>query len=315
MGTPHNVPFLYNTMPCYHPLDGYFAKLKNPSGKRSVVFNLRDAYSDMPVQVPCGQCIGCRLERSRQWAIRCLNEASLHEDNAFITLTFNEQHKPSDGSLYKPDFQKFMKRLRKHFPNKKIRYFHCGEYGEKLSRPHHHACLFNIDFPDKILFSDRNNINLYTSKILTKIWPFGFSTIGEVNFETAAYCARYITKKITGDIAEGHYAGRIPEYVTMSRRPGIGHNWFKKYQRDVFPHDYMIIRNGIKTKPPKYYDYIYSLTNPEEFAKLKYIRERAAQKSEHNTPERLDVREAVTKSRTSNNQRTYENGKNNFQPT
>ena len=292
-------------MPCYHPLDGYKSKTVNPSGKRSIVFDIKEAYSDLKMQVPCGQCIGCRLEKSRQWAIRCTNEASLYENNAFITLTFNDENlKPT---LNKSDFQKFMKRLRKKFPLIKIRYFHCGEYGDKFSRPHHHACLFNIDFPDKIPLP--SNPKLYTSKILESLWPFGFSTIGEVNFETAAYVARYVTKKINGKLAEAHYAGRIPEYVTMSRRPGVGHDWFVKNQKDVFPHDYMVIRKGIKCKPPIYYDTQYSLTNPNELHKIKSIRGRAARENEHNAPERLDAREAVTKSRTKPIKRSYENGK------
>jgi len=304
-------------MPCYHPINGYKSHTKNPSGKRSIVFNLRDAYSDMPVQVPCGQCIGCRLEKSRQWAIRCTNEASLYENNAFITLTFNDKYLPSDGSLKKSDFQKFMKRLRKRFPNQKIRYFHCGEYGDKLSRPHHHACLFNIDFPDKKKLP--SNDKLYTSKILESIWThpetkesLGFSTIGEVNFETAAYVARYVTKKITGKLAEGHYCGRTPEYVTMSRRPGIGHDWFTKNHADVFPQDFIIIRQGKKCKPPKYYDTQLNLTNPKELLRIKYIRERDARESEHNTPERLDVRETVTLARTKPIKRSYEHGKTNL---
>ncbi len=313
-------------MPCYHPLDGYQSQIKNPSGKRSLVFNLRDAYSDLKIQVPCGQCIGCRLEKSRQWAIRCTNEASLYENNAFITLTFNDEYLPLDGSLNKPDFQKFIKRLRKKYVpknpfNKKtqdlqyqafhkktqIRYFHCGEYGDKLSRPHHHACLFNVDFFDKKPLP--SNPKLYTSKSLEQLWPHGFSTIGEVNFETAAYVARYVTKKITGKLAGAHYEGRIPEYVTMSRRPGIGHDWLEKHLNDVFPHDYMVIRNGIKSKPPSYYDKILALTNLPLYTKLKAIRERAANENEHNAPERLDAREAVTISRTKPIKRSYENGK------
>lgn len=294
-------------MPCFHPLDGYRSKTVNPSGKRSIVFDVKDAYTDMRVTVPCGQCIGCRLERSRQWAIRCVNEASLYENNSFITLTFNEENVPLDGSLNKADFQKFMKRLRKKYPQNKIRYFHCGEYGDLLNRPHHHACLFNYDFPDKILWSERKNIKLYRSKILETLWPFGFCTIGDVNFESAAYVARYVTKKITGDLAEGHYNGRVPEYVTMSRKNGIGHDWFQKYKNDVFPQDYMIVRNH-KCKPPKYYDTIYNLTDRLSFASIKGDRERAAKKSEHNSPERLDVREAVVKSRTKILKRSYENG-------
>ena len=120
--------------------------------------------------MPCGQCIGCRLERSRQWAIRCVHEASLWPDNCFVTLTFDDDNIISSGSLVKADFQKFMKRLRKRF-GKGVRYFHCGEYGDLLGRPHHHACLFNFSFPDRYLWSSSGGVNLYRSPTLEELWP------------------------------------------------------------------------------------------------------------------------------------------------
>ena len=131
-------------MPCFCPLEGWRSKDRSSTGKRKIVFNPRDALRDMPVTVPCGQCIGCRLERSRQWAVRCIHEASLHEDNCFITLTYDDAHLPTDLSLNVSHFQKFMKRLRKRF-GEGIRFFHCGEYGENFGRPHYHACLFTSD--------------------------------------------------------------------------------------------------------------------------------------------------------------------------
>ena len=106
-----------------------------------------------------------------------------------------------------------------YVPTQGVRFFHCGEYGELLYRPHYHACLFGFDFSDKVLWSTRGGVRLYRSKILEKLWTFGFSTIGDVTFESAAYVARYCTKKITGDKADEHYNGRSPEYVTMSRPP------------------------------------------------------------------------------------------------
>ena len=212
-------------MVCYYPLKGY----RSRSGK-GIVFNRANGFVDMPMAVPCGQCIGCRLERSRMWAVRCVHEASLHADNCFITLTFDDSHLSHTGTLITSDFQKFMKRLRKEFSGRRIRYFHCGEYGEKLGRPHHHACLFGFDFSDKVLWSVRSNVKLYRSPTLDRIWGQGYCTIGDVNFESAAYVARYVTKKITGEVAVDHYkvgvdvsTGEViskkPEFVTMSRRP------------------------------------------------------------------------------------------------
>ena len=170
--------------------------------------------------VACGQCVGCRLERSRQWAIRCVHESQMHEQNCFITLTYSDEFLPENGSLQLKHFQDFMKRLRFHVGGG-IRFFHCGEYGEENGRPHHHAIIFNHDFADKKVWKTNNGVVLYRSKILEELWPYGFATVGCVSFESAAYVARYITKKVNGDMADSHYLGREPEYITMSRRPGV----------------------------------------------------------------------------------------------
>lgn len=265
-------------MVCYSPLEGWYSHERTKNGKRQVVFNASQAYTDRRVTVPCGRCIGCRLDRSRQWAVRCVHEATCHEHNSFITLTYNPEHLPKGGTLVKEDFQKFMKRLRRHYYGKNIRYYHCGEYGTIGNRPHYHACLFNHDFDDKILHSQKDGIKLYTSKTLEKIWPFGFSTIGDVTFESAAYCARYIMKKITGEPAAQHYNGRLPEYTTMSRRPGIGRGWLDKYASDVYNSDMVVIRDDIKAKPPKYYDSIYDQVNPDHMAAIKAGRRSRPQK-------------------------------------
>lgn len=293
-------------MPCYHPLKGFKSKAINPTGKRSIVFNSKDGFADLPVQLPCGQCVGCRLERSRQWAIRCAHEASLYADNCFITLTYNDDHLPPDRSLQIDHFQKFMKRLRKKF-GEGIRFYHCGEYGENFGRPHYHACLFNFDFPNKTLWKENNGQLLYRSKDLEKLWTFGYSSIGSVTFESAAYVARYIMKKINGDQAESHYiwidpeTGEIhkrkPEYTTMSRRPGIAKDWFKKFSSDVYPDDFIVMR-GKKMRPPKFYDSQFEILSPGEYEKIKNTRKRNSLKHvDNNTPERLHVREVVQKSR------------------
>jgi hypothetical protein len=301
-------------VPCYKPITGWYSKEVNPSGKRSIVFSPDKALErDNEIEIPCGQCIGCRLERSRQWAIRCLHEAQLHEDNCFITLTFNEeelQKRKIPESLDKTEFQRFMKRLRKKYPSKKIRYFHCGEYGEKYKRPHYHAILFGIDFQDKQLHNIINGNRLYVSKTLEELWPHGYSSIGEVTFESAAYVARYCLKKITGDNADYHYllvdeetgeykGHREPEYTTMSRRPGIASEWFEKYQDDVYPSDFITVR-GVKMKAPKYYDKLMEKTRPYEMEDLKDMRKENAKKyGEENTRERLDTKDYLTHYRVS----------------
>lgn len=247
-------------MTCYHPITAWRSQEgRGANGRWPLVFNKRDGYEDLEVQIPCGQCVGCRLDRSRQWAVRCIHEASLYKENCFITLTFNDENLISD-SLNPRDFVLFMKRFRKMY-GAGIRFFHCGEYGSVNKRPHHHAIIFNFDFPDKIFWKPNNGYPIYRSPSLEDLWPYGYSSIGAVTFESAAYVARYIMKKITGDDAVNHYRGRIPEYVTMSRRPGIAYEWFRRFKDDVFPNDYVVIRNNIKARPPRYYDNLYDSIN------------------------------------------------------
>lgn len=289
-------------MPCFHPMEAFKCSC-NYSSKSSVVFSFCSGCSPHPFKLPCGQCIGCRLERSRQWAIRCVHEAQLHSDNCFITLTYSPEHLPKDGSLNLRHYQLFMKRLRKKFGNG-IRFFHCGEYGEKYFRPHYHACLFGFDFPDKVLFKEINGVKLYTSDVLNELWGFGFCSIGDVNFDSAAYVARYILKKVTGKNAALHYANGVDldtgevlakrsEYITMSRRPGIGSNWFDLYSTDVYPSDEVVLRGRVM-RPPKFYDSRFKSRFPEIFDSIKESRIANAVKHVADcSPERLRVRETV----------------------
>lgn len=289
---------------CTKPLQAWYGKELTRLGKRPMVFSHTNAEDpDSPVSLPCGQCMACRLERSRQWAIRCMHEASLYENNCFITLTFNPEElekRDKPWSLDVRDYQLFMKRLRKKYGDG-IRFFHCGEYGSHGGRPHYHACLFNFDFPDKRLWQMVNGNRLYVSDALSELWPYGFSTIGEVTFESAAYVARYIMKKVTGDAAEDHYQfvdsktgeflyDKKPEYTTMSRRPGIAKGWFEKYQTDVYPKDFITV-NGKKCRPPKFYDKILEQTRPFEFDEVKEKRLIKAEKREPLTEQRMKTME------------------------
>ena len=281
-------------MACYHPILAYKSRTTNENGKRGIVFNPNDGYPDLRVTLPCGQCIGCRLERSRQWAIRCMHESQLHEENCFLTLTFDQENLDQGGSLVKADFQNFMKRLRRFAEPDKIRYFHCGEYGEISQRPHHHAILFGIDFTDKQLLQKERDVSLYTSDQLDSLWGLGLASIGEVTFESCAYVARYCTKKITGPKAEEVYGDRIPPYNTMSRKPGIASRWYDKYQRDVFPADNVVIRPDVKGRPPKFYDKRLEETEPKEYQRIKSKRiASAARRADDNSLERLAVKEEL----------------------
>lgn len=268
------------------------------------------------MSVACGQCIGCRLERSRQWAIRCYHEAQMWEENCFVTLTYAPEHLPPDRSLHLDHFQKFMKRLRKKTGGG-VRFFHCGEYGEQFGRPHYHAILFNVAFGDQKLWKVQNEFPLYTSEALSRLWPLGFSSVGAATFQSAAYVARYILKKVTGAQSASHYEWtdpetgevhqRKPEYVTMSRRPGIGRTWLDKYGgSDCWRHDEVVI-DGRAMRPPRYYDDVLKVEHPSEFEATKRRRVAASlAHADNNTPERLEVREKVQQAKLTRLKRTVE---------
>lgn len=288
-------------MPCFSPLPGYRSRSVGSSGKRGITFNVKEGFIDLPVDIPCGQCVGCRLERSRQWAVRCIHEASLYSENCFLTLTLSDAFLPAGGSLDKSLFQKFMKRLRKQFSGRRIRFFHCGEYGEQYGRPHYHACLFGFDFPDKVPWMERKGFQVWRSPILEQLWPFGRCEIGSVTFESAAYVARYIMKKVTGPSAKAYYGELAPEYVTMSRRPGIGQPWLDKYMSEVYPADSVVIR-GKLMKPPRFYDGKYELLFGPESLELARERRRKRRR-EDETPERLLIRERCARARLARSER------------
>lgn len=317
-------------MSCYYPLDGWKSKRLNKNGKREIVFNRKDGYSDMPVKLPCGNCIGCRMQRSQAWAVRCMHEASLHQFNMFLTLTYSDEKLPSGASLNKAHFQDFMKRYRSHveYEAKKhglkkpvIRYFHCGEYGKNnsekrkhretykvsnLGRPHYHAIIFGHEFDDQIAMEVQNGNTLYMSPTLEKLWGHGIGRIGKVTMESAAYVARYINKKVTGEAAEDHYTRLDPdtgeldilqaEYTTMSRRPGIGKDWYDKYKNDCYPKDFLTYK-GKRIQIPKFYDSILEEEDIELYEKIKAKRrKRAEDNKEDNNLDRLRVKEICKKS-------------------
>jgi len=303
-------------MSCVNPLKAF------QCFDKSIVFDeVRKHDIVRSLSLPCGQCIGCRLERSRQWAMRVMHEAQLHSENSFITLTYDDTHLPSDKSLHKPDYQQFLKRLRQHVwrkYGKKIRYYMAGEYGEKYGRPHWHLCIFGHGFHDKKYWKrTASGSILYRSEELEALWPFGYTSVGDVTFESAAYVARYIMQKQSSDKINpqtgkpwnsiydytnpetGEITKREPEFNKMSLKPGIGAEWFKKFKSDVYPHDYVIVR-GKKMKPPKAYDKMYKKSNPYEFDEVLYKREiNAKLNPDNHDPKRLDAKRQILESRLS----------------
>lgn len=301
-------------MTCFHPIECWLCS--NPGDEtKTVLFNhlkCRRFEYVKKIQVPCGQCVGCRNDRAKDWAVRCMHEAQMHNQNCFITLTYNDSNMPDNFGIDIKWIQDFNKRLRKRFASKKIRTFYCAEYGDEpvlegspLGRPHFHEIVFGIDFPDKYLWSmSKKGCPIYRSPILEKLWPYGYSTIQDVNYASARYCARYSLKKITGKLADEHYMDprtgeiRNPECVHASNRPGIGHDWLEKYKGDVYPSDYVVLENEFRSRPPRYYDKLFDVIAHEELNDIKDAREsRALERSFENTPERLAVKEELLRSR------------------
>lgn len=285
-------------MPCYHPWTAY--RLQDGG------LSFRNDGRGDPITLPCGRCIGCRLERSRQWAVRIMCEAQMHEVNSFLTLTYNNENLPDDLSVNKRHVQLFVKRLRK--AGYECRYYCCGEYGEDFSRPHYHVCLFGCDFADdRRFYKSAGKVgNLFTSPSLDKIWGLGFCVIGDLTFESAAYVSRYCTKVVNGDLADSHYSfahpetGEIlklePEFALMSRRPGIGDAWLRKYHHDVYSSGDGIVMRGRMMKPPRFFDRKYRKLiddgyRMDEIDHSRYLD--SLLRSGDNTDERLAVREKV----------------------
>lgn len=293
-------------MPCYGPLKGWYNKKRSPSGKRAVTFNISDALTDRPVDIPCGQCIGCRLDRTQDWAIRCHHEASMYEYNSFLTLTYNDENLPSDLSVSVVEMQLFMKRLRKKYSHQ-IRFYLCGEYGDEKQRPHYHVLLFNHEFRDKSPWKKtKSGQILWRSEQLEELWKYGHSSIGTVTFQSAGYVARYIMKKLTGQKARDHYHGRQPEFTNMSRKPGIGQPWLDKFRTDVFPGDFVVI-DGRKMKTPQFYTSDLERMSVREHQKIKWTRRMNAVKHKvNNQPARLKVREIVQQKKAERLLRTHD---------
>lgn len=255
----------------------------------------------------------------------------MHKHNCYVTLTYNDDNLPPHHALRYRDYQRFMRKLRKALGRKrtrknrfvvqtqnenantcpwKVRFYMAGEYGELHGRPHFHAILFGIDFNDRRFYKrSPSGEKIYTSATLEKLWPHGFSSVGNVTYASAAYVARYIMKKRTGDgnkndyeildLDSGEIIKRKKEFNNMSRRPGIAHTWFQKYQGDIYNVTGKLIVKGHPRNPPRYYDKLFKKIDSEALEGYKHARylEQLAQ-AEHHTPERLAVQEQVQTART-----------------
>ena len=350
-------------MACSSMLKGYVG---NGGG---IVFSKAKSVTKIPMEVPCGQCWSCRLARSREWATRLVKESTNWPEHqrTFITLTYNNENLPEDGSLKVEDYQNFMKSLRYYFSKTvdgklippKIKYFHCGEYGETcktcntsyimhkesksgkqytgcdnfikgLGRPHYHAILFGVTFDDLEEYKKTKSGELiYKSETLNQLWAKGFCSVGQVTFESCAYVARYIMKKITGENADLHYqkptgidktTGEVittpvkPEYITMSRNPAIAKEWAEKYLTDIGKNDSILLeRKGqaFETQPPRYFLKLLEKSDPIKYEILKSKRRiKKQQNREENTDERSLIKERLKQIQTKNLTREFEDYEN-----
>lgn len=294
-------------MPCYHPIPAYLT----PMGVQFKAKSGDDILNQ--IHIACSVCIGCRIRRANDWELRIMHEAQLYENNCFVTLTYKRNALPANASLCHDDFQRFMKRLRKRTATP-VRFYMCGEYGPETERPHYHACLFNITFPDqKHAGKSGAGEAFYESDTLNNIWGHGRTTVQPLNNKTASYCARYImTKKLGKETSynkiteDGEIIERASEYSAMSLKPGIGKQWIELYRKDVYRHDYVITR-GQQRRPPKYYDEQQKKHDADQMETIKEERTKNARLTYlDQTDERLAIREKVAKAKQQTKQRTIQ---------
>lgn len=309
-------------MVCYHPIKA-FMYYPDDSPKPEFVFESVDKeytiyhkkkLTDYKL-IPCQKCIGCQMDRSRDWSNRMVHELQYHDCASFVTLTYSEDYVPfsdvadADGefhqTLRKKELQDFLKRLRKQIAPVRIRFFACGEYGGKTKRPHYHLIIFGYNFPDRTLWESRRGNLFYRSPLLERVWSDpvthetkGFCEISDVNWNTCAYVSRYCTKKI----APGHNIyyqtlGIEPEFNTMSRRPGIGRQWYEDNKNQLYiksesPDGSLEVNNpkiflsnfsgGLECSPPKYYDRLFLEDNPDAMELIKSNREEISKQNMEN---------------------------------
>ncbi|UPW41118.1 replication initiator protein [Sigmofec virus UA08Rod_5492] len=312
-------------MGCYHPTIAWISKEKNPeTGKKIVQFSVgqRALQPDFlehfeQINIPCNQCIGCRLQYSREWAIRIQKESTLYNANWFLTLTYDNENVPwidtvntetgeiiLGNPLVPKHLTKFMKNLRdhweRHYNHKGIRFYACGEYGELNERPHYHICLMNFPIPVEELVLESHNMEgdeIFSCEKIEKIWGKGMIRLGALTWQSAAYVARYMIKKQKGPETKAYYhsKGQIPEFTRMSRMPGIAREWYEEHKEEIYKNDELFIpkRGGaIKLKPAKYFDRLYDIEQPERMETIKTMRKESALRSQKmklsRTTQRLD---------------------------
>lgn len=317
-------------MSCYHPLKAFRIGTHLKTGKprykitsydikwiRLTPEGIWQCYTDgVPfgdyvsdsIDIPCGKCIGCRLAYSRDWANRCMLEASYHDECHFLTLTYDDAHLPNNDivdmqtgeikqspvhTLVPRDLQLFMKRLRKN-SGQELRFFACGEYGSSTHRPHYHLIVFGLHLDDlTVLKSNFRGELYYRSPLIEKCWTYGYSMVCDVSWDTCAYVARYVVKKIKGASAELYTDFNIvPPFVRMSLKPGIGRLYYDDHKDNIYKYDKIVMstdKGGRTFRPPRYYDKLYDLEYPSDMDVIKQQRAAVAEYIKINKLNKTDV--------------------------
>jgi len=290
----------YRPWPAYRQRDGTVSQKQGPDAEA--------------IRLPCGACIGCYMDRSHMWSLRCRHEASGWTHNAFLTLTYDDDHLPWHGSLDRLKPRRFIRYLRRAMSGvecapgsekRPIRYFGCGEYGSKRARAHYHILLFNVRFTD----TARYGRDTYTSQLVSALWPYGSHLIGTVNAASASYVAGYATKKVSAwqraakydvmDPSTGEVVSRVPEFAMMSLKPPIGWYWYDKYKSEL-RNGYIVV-DGQQVSIPRLYADKLAVDAPALHEEMQWHRHEkmASYDPADRSEERLAVREQVVHSRRS----------------
>ena len=298
-------------MACFHPLLAKVVGLNPLTGKdklqimsydQSLVDRWRASGTEYK-EIPCGKCIGCRIEYSRQWANRMMLELQYHDSAYFVTLTYSDdflprnpvsdqetgEYKYDSFTLRKEHLSKFIKHVRKHFACQNIRFYGAGEYGSTTVRPHYHVIIFGLRLDDLVVYkrTPQGDI-LYTSCSLNECWSnfigydshgvprydqIGWCVVSPVTWETCAYVARYVTKKMSGPLGEWFVSNNMElPFSLMSRRPGIGKKWYDDHPYFWQESDFINVKSGVtarKFRPPRYFEKLLEDDCPEVYQSRK----------------------------------------------
>lgn len=207
--------------------------------------------------VPCGVCMACRINRTEEWATRIEHE--MHgKDSCFITLTYGVDPE----TLNKKHLQDFLKRLRYHLGDKKIKYYGCGEYGDLNGRPHYHLIIIGWKPEDLYVSLSKHN----TSVLLAGIWNYGFVSVGACSAQSIRYVTGYVRKKLYGK-RRSEYGEKVPPFAVMSL--GIGKDYCLDNKEKILRG--YLTKKGIKYGLPRYYKkkIVESIDGAEELFRLK----------------------------------------------